>query len=111
MNLKVNDTAKVLSGDDKGRTGKITKIFPKEGRALVDGLNTYRKHIKTQEGQNTGGVVTLSRPIRVSNLQLVCPACKKPTRINSSGTGKEKIRVCSKCKKPITTETKKNKKK
>lgn len=111
MNLHINDTIKVLSGSDKGRTGKIIKVFPKQGKVLVDGLNTYKKHVKNQEGKNTGGVITLSRPINASKLLLVCPSCKKPTRITFSGTGKNKIRVCQKCKKPITNQTKKTIKK
>lgn len=111
MNLKINDTIKVLSGDDKGRTGKITKVLPQTGKVLVDGLNTYRKHIKNQEGKNTGGVVTLSRPIAVSKVQLVCTECKKPTRFTFSGVGKDKVRVCNKCKKPISTQDTKSKSK
>lgn len=110
MKLKTNDTIKVLSGDDKGRTGKITKVFVKENKVLVEGLNTYKKHLKNRDGQN-GGVVTLSRPLSVSKLQLVCPNCNKPTRISFSGTGKDKVRVCKNCGKPINTEVKKSKKK
>ena len=109
MKLKINDTVKVLSGDDKGRTGKITKIFPQVNKVLVDGLNTYKKHIKNREGQ-TGGIVTLSRPLSVGKLQLICPNCQKPTRITFSGTGKDKVRVCQKCHKPINTEVKTKKK-
>lgn len=102
MKLKINDTIKVLSGDDTGRTGKISKVFIGENKVLVEGINTYKKHIKAQNNQE-GGIVTLSRPISSSKVQLVCPHCKKATRVKYSGTKKDKVRVCKKCDKPITT--------
>jgi large subunit ribosomal protein L24 len=111
MKLLKNDTIKVLSGDDKGRTGKVTKLYPKENKVLVDGLNTYKKHLKNQSDQDSGGVVTLSRPLHVSKLQLICPQCHKPTRVTYSGTGSNKVRLCSKCHKPLTITTPKKTKK
>jgi large subunit ribosomal protein L24 len=110
MKLKTNDIIQVISGDDKGRSGKITKVFLKENKVLVDGINTYKKHVKPQ-GEQKGGVLTLSRPIQISKVALLCPNCKKPSRIKYSGEGKNKVRVCVKCNKPITTQaTKKSKK-
>ncbi len=113
MKLKINDTVTVLSGDDAGREGKIIKIISGNNKVLIDGINTYKKHLKTQ-GKQEGGVVTLSRPIDASKLMLVCPHCKKPTRVGFEGTGKDKVRVCKKCSKPIisveaATETRKKK--
>lgn len=105
MKLKINDNVKILSGDDKGRTGRIIKLYPKQDKALVDDLNTYRKHLKKRPNQSSdGGIVTLSRPLPLSKLQLVCPQCNKPTRVTFSGTGKDKLRLCQKCQKPITTK-------
>lgn len=100
MKLQKNDTIKVLSGKDAGKTGKITKVFTKTNKVLVDGLNTYKKHVRPQ-GEQKGGLVTLSRPLPVSNVILVCPQCKKTTRIAYQGTGKDKLRLCKKCHKPI----------
>ena len=111
MKLHINDTVKVLSGDDKGRTGKITRIYPKENKALVDGLNTYKKHLKNQSNQDSGGIVTLSRPLFISKLQLICPQCHKPTRVTFSGTGSDKVRLCGKCHKPLSVTTPKKTKK
>lgn len=102
MKLKINDTIKVISGKDKGKTGVITKIFRDTNRVLVDGLNTYKKHIKPQGEQQQGGLVTLSRPLPVSNVMLVCPHCKKPTRVTYQAKGSDKVRVCKLCQKPIT---------
>ncbi len=110
MKLHINDTIKVLSGDDKGRTGKIIKIYPRTNRVMVDGLNTYKKHLKNKDNQ-AGGIVTLSRPFSAGKVMIVCPNCKKTTRVIFSITGKDKVRVCQKCHKPITTEIKKKTKK
>ena len=105
MKLKLNDTIQVLTGDDQGRTGKIIKVIPLLNRVLVEGINTYKKHLKPQ-GDQKGGVVTLSRPIGVNKVALVCPHCHKPTRIGYSLAGKDKLRVCTRCRKPITTSKK-----
>lgn len=100
MKLKKSDKVQILTGDDRGRTGTIKKVFAKKGKVLIDGVNTYQKHIKPH-GDQKGGIVTLSRPLHVSKVQLVCPHCDKPTRIGHSGTGKDKLRTCKKCQKPI----------
>ena len=105
MNLKKGDTIKVLTGDDRGRTGEIKKVFTKKDKVLVDGLNTYKKHVPPQ-GEQKGGIVTLSRPLHASKVQLVCPHCDKPTRVAHSGKGHSKVRVCKKCDKPIDKENK-----
>ncbi len=109
MKIKNQDTIIVLIGDDAGRQGQVTKVFPKENKILVDGINTYKRHLRAQ-GNQEGGVVTISRPIASSKVAVVCPHCKKSTRIGFEGIGKEKVRVCKKCGKPIiATEVKKKK--
>ncbi len=109
MKLKINDTIKVLIGDDAGREGKILKVFPDTAKVLVDGINTYKRHLKAQ-GNQQGGIVTISRPIGVSKVSLVCPHCHKPTRVGFVGEGRDKNRVCRHCGKPITNESKSKKK-
>lgn len=108
MKLHVNDTIIVLLGDDAGKEGVISKVSPKEDTVLIDGINTYRKHVKSQ-GNQEGGVITISRPIKASKVALLCPHCKKPTRVGYEGKGKDKIRICKKCSKPLTAEVKKKK--
>lgn len=105
MKLKINDTIKVLIGDDAGKEGKILKVFPSDNTVLVDGINTYKRHLKKQ-GNQEGGIVTISRPIRVSKVMIVCPHCKKPTRIGLVGEGRDKTRVCRHCSKPLTVDAK-----
>ena len=101
MKLKLNDTVKITIGKDKGRTGKIEKIFPKTKQALVAGINQFKKHLKTQDQSKPGGIIDLTKPINIAKLALICPTCKKQTRIGYQGLQKKKVRICKKCQKPI----------
>ena len=106
MKLKIGDTVKVISGKDKGREGKIEKIFPKDGRVLVPGINMYKKHVKGSQGQK-GGIYDLPRALSLGKVALVCPKCKKPVRVAFKIlTNGEKVRVCKKCKKEIDSAKK-----
>lgn len=100
LKLKVGDTVKVAIGKDKGREGKIERIFAKEGLALVAGVNLYKKHVKGTPGRK-GGIYEVERPLALSKLKLVCPKCNKPTRVGIKVVEKEKVRVCKKCKREI----------
>lgn len=104
--FKLNDTVKITIGKDKNQTGKITKILFKENKVVVEGKNTYKKHIKAQ-GNQKGEVVTLERPLSVAKIALICPKCKKQTRIGFDGDSKNKVRICRKCKQIIKIEDKK----
>lgn len=101
MKFKKNDTVKVTIGKDKGRTGKIEKIFPKTAQAQVSGINMFKKHMKRRDEKNPGGIMDMTRPISVSKIALVCPSCNKPTRIGYIVSKNDKVRVCRKCGKKI----------
>jgi large subunit ribosomal protein L24 len=103
LKFKVGDSIKIRSGKDKGRDGKIEKIFPKSQRALVPGLNIYKKHVKGRPGQK-GGIFDIPRPIGLSKLALICPKCKKIARVGIKIADKEKVRICKKCKREIDTK-------
>jgi large subunit ribosomal protein L24 len=103
LKLKVGDKVKVLSGKDKGRTGKIEKIFPKKGTLIVPGLNVYKKHVKGFQGQK-GGIYEIPRPLALGKVALVCPKCKKATRVGFRTTDNTKERVCKKCGRSIDTK-------
>ena len=99
--VKKGDTVFVRSGKDRGAKGKVLLTMPKTGRVLVEGVNRVRKHTKvttTQRGAQTGGIVTQEAAIHVSNVQVVCPNCNKPSRL---GYGKDddgrSVRTCRKC--------------
>jgi large subunit ribosomal protein L24 len=98
MKLKKGDQIIVIKGKDKGRRGKIEKIFPKKGQVLVPGINLYKKHARKQSEKKPGGIIEIVVPLPVANVAPFCPKCKKPTRIgyqiDQSGN---KTRICRKC--------------
>lgn len=96
MKLHKGDTVLVTAGKSRGRQEKIEKVFPKKGEVLVPGVNQYKKHVKPQ-GDRPGDIVTLSRPLNISKVALICPACKLPTRVGFKVEGDKKVRVCRKC--------------
>jgi len=100
IKLKIGDTVKILAGKDKGREGKIEKILPKKEKILVPGVNIYKKHVKGSQGQK-GGIYDIPRPLAFSKVSLLCPKCKKSTRVGFNVLKDEKVRVCKKCKKEI----------
>jgi large subunit ribosomal protein L24 len=99
MNIKKDDTVYVISGKEKGKTGKVLKAMPAEGKVVIEKVNIRIKHKKPRNAQDIGGRIDQEAPIDVSNVMLVCSKCKKPTRvaIEVSGEDKAKIRMCKKC--------------
>ena len=101
--IKKNDTVYVLAGRDKGKTGRAFKVFPKEDRALVEGINYVKRHTrKTQSQDQQGGIIQKESPIHISNLALFCKTCNKYARVGinilADGT---KSRYCKRCKEVI----------
>jgi large subunit ribosomal protein L24 len=96
--LKKEDNVLVIVGKDKGKIGKILKVFPEEGRAIVEGVNRIKKHVKPTPRNPQGGIIEVFGKIHISNLMLVCPKCKKPTRVGIKILEDErKLRYCKKC--------------
>ena len=97
LHIKKGDTVYVNTGKDKGKTGKVVKVFVEENRAIVEGLNMVSKSQKPSAQNPNGGIVKPEAPIHISNLNLVDPKSGKPTRvgikINEDGT---KVRVAKK---------------
>lgn len=98
MKFKKDDPVLITAGKDKGRQGKILKIYPQKQQVLVEGINKFVRHLKARMGQNAERVERF-RPMEVSKIALVCPKCKKPTRVGYEVgiKTKEKVRVCRKC--------------
>lgn len=101
MRFKKGDQVIVTAGKDKGRKGKIEKILTKENKVLLPGLNIVKKHLKKRDEKTKGGIIEISKPIDVAKIALLCPKCEKPTRIGYKFEGKEKQRICRKCKASI----------
>jgi large subunit ribosomal protein L24 len=91
--LKVGDLVQVISGDDKGKQGQITKLIKDSDRAVVEGINLVTKHQKPTQQNQQGGKVTQEAPIHVSKLALIDPETKKPTRVKFQVQDGKKVRV------------------
>ncbi len=98
--IRKNDTVKVIAGKDKGKTGKVLKVFPQKSRALVEGINFIKKHTRQTKQEQKGGIIQKESPIQISNLILICKHCNKPTRVEIKvmADGMSRARVCKKCK-------------
>lgn len=97
MNIKKDDKVVVLSGKDKGKTGKVLSADPRNGKVLVEGVNVATKHQAPKKQGDEGGIIKAETPIYVSKVQLVCPKCGKPTRVAHKIADGKKSRVCLKC--------------
>ena len=102
MNLKVGDKVVVIAGASKGKEGKITKTLKNENRVIVEGVNIVKKH-KKGNGQETGGILEVEAPINASNVMIIDPKTKKPTRIGYKKDEKsnKKIRISKKSSEKI----------
>ena len=95
--IRRNDTVKVLAGSDRGKTGRVLRVFPDKGTVLVEHVRVVKKTVSSKTGQRTkGGIAEQESPINVSNVQLVCPTCG-PVRVGYKLEGDTKVRVCKKC--------------
>ncbi len=105
MKLIKGDEVKIVKGKDKGKKGKIEKIFSKKDLILIPGINEYKRHIKARTQNEKSQIITITKPLHTENVALLCPKCKKQTRvgykIESSKGGDKKVRICRKCNKEI----------
>ena len=97
MNIKRDDKVIVLSGKDKGKSGKVIAADPKAEKVIVEGVNVATKHQKAQKKGQDGGIIKVETPIYVSKVQLVCNACGKGVRAGYKFVDGKKVRVCRKC--------------
>ena len=99
LHVRRNDTVVVLAGKNKGQTGRVLKVFPQGGRAIVEGVNFLKKHTRANPSKNVkGGILEREAPVDASNLMIVCGECGKPARSGhrTLDDGK-KVRVCRRC--------------
>ena len=104
VHVRKGDTVRVMRGDDKGREGRVIKVFTKTGRVLVEGINIVKKHRRARRPEEQSGIIEMPAPINASNVMLLDPKTGAPTRtrsrIDADGT---KERVGVKTGEPITT--------
>jgi large subunit ribosomal protein L24 len=99
MNIRRDDQVMIISGKDRGKTGKVTRVDPKKERVYVEGLNMIKRHEKprqvpgAQRAESVGGVIERSGPIHVSNVALLDPKDHKPTRIGIEVADGRRLRI------------------
>jgi large subunit ribosomal protein L24 len=97
--IRKGDTVQVIKGNDRGKTGKVLRLFIQEGRAIVEGINLKKKHRRKTQQDQQGGIVSIEAPMSIANIMLVCKHCNRPSRVGfttlKDGT---KSRFCKSCK-------------
>ncbi len=101
MNIKKGDKVHVLAGKDKGKEAAVLRAYPEKQRVVVEKVNVVKKALRPTQQNPQGGISSIEAPIHVSNVAVVCPACKKPTRIAVKREDGKKVRYCKKCDKPL----------
>jgi large subunit ribosomal protein L24 len=98
MHVHREDNVVVLAGKDRGKRGRVIRVYPKDERVLVEKINLVKRHTRPNEKVPQGGIVEKELPIHVSNLMVICAKCGKPTRIGVKRlTDGKKVRLCKKC--------------
>lgn len=97
--VRKNDSVVVVTGKDRGKKGRVLKVFPEQNRVVIEGVNFIKRHTRPNPRANVkGGIVEREASLHASNVQIVCPECGAPTRIGRQllGDGR-KVRICRKC--------------
>jgi len=101
VKIRKNDTVLIISGKDRGKSGKVLDVFPKERRLVVENANLRKKHVKPKRQGEKGQLVEVPAAIPISNVKLICSKCGKPTRVGYKFTEGKKYRICKKCNSEI----------
>jgi large subunit ribosomal protein L24 len=101
LNIKKDDEVEVLAGKDRGKRGRVVRVWPGENKVMIAGVNQVKRHEKirmaTGRAGTEGGIITKEMPINVSNVGIVCPDCDRPVRIGFEEDAEGKYRVCRRC--------------
>lgn len=83
MKIKKNDMVMIIAGNDRGKTGKVLKVFPKNSRIIIEGINIRKRHTKPSQRSPQGGILEKESPIHVSNVMMLDPKSNEPTRLGA----------------------------
>jgi large subunit ribosomal protein L24 len=104
LNIHRNDMVKVITGSDRGKTGRVLRVFPDKNTVLVEHVRVVKKTVSSKQGQRTkGGIAEQESPINISNVAIVCPNCG-PARVGYKVEGTTKSRICKKCGQTLPTK-------
>lgn len=98
LHVKKDDMVKIIAGKEKGKTGKVLRVFPAKGRVVVESLNVVKRHTRPTQTNPEGGIIEKEAPFSISNVMLVCGSCSEPARtgVRTLDDG-SKARYCKKC--------------
>lgn len=99
--IKKGDKVIVTAGKDRGKSGKVIQILPAERKAVVEGVNVFKKHLRTRREGQKGQVIELPTPLADAKLQIFCERCQRGVRLGSRVEADKKVRYCKKCKEVI----------
>lgn len=101
MNIRKGDKVMIIKGKDRNKSGKVIEMISKDSTVIVEGLNLYKKSLRPKKQGEKGQMISVPRPIKMQNIQLVCSSCGKPTRtgikVKEGKGGNIKERFCKKC--------------
>jgi len=102
MKIRKNDTVLVITGKDKGKTGKVRFAYPKKEQVIIEGINFIKRHVRARGRVRQAGIIQLEAPIYMSDVMLLCSRCNRPTRAGfrflEDG---RKVRFCRRCSEVI----------
>lgn len=101
MKIRKDDNVLVMTGKDRGKSGKVLQVLPKSGMVVVQSLNLRKRHQRPRRQGEKGQIISKEAPLAVSNVMVICPKCAKPTRVGFRVEGGGKSRMCKKCKATI----------
>ena len=97
MKIRIKDKVKIVSGKDRGKEGLVEKVLVLDGKVIVHGANIAKRHVKPGKASKEGGIMSIERPISISNVMIVCEKCARLVRIGYSIVNGKKVRVCKRC--------------
>jgi len=98
VDIRRNDQVQVITGRDKGKTGRVLRVMPDEGKVLVEHVMMVKKNVRPNPQRNIkGGIAEQESPISISNVMLRCNSCNKPVRVGHEHRGDRNVRVCKSC--------------
>ena len=95
--IKKDDEVMVISGKDRGRTGRVVRVLPREGRVMVEGVARAKKHSRPSKRRQQGGIIDIGQFVDISNVAVVCKSCGQATRVGHRFEDGKKVRICRKC--------------
>lgn len=98
MKIIKGDNVLVVAGKDRGKKGKVLRVFPKTQRVLVEGVLMRKKHVKPKKGGEKGQTIEQPSSLHISNVEMLCPTCGKGVRLGYKVEGEKKIRICVTCR-------------